>query len=207
MSSHVPAGRALSSRPRRWFVVALALGLLLAVVAPVMAEAGTGEGSAVPAGAGESQIGWIACGDQLECARVPVPLDWGDPDGPRIELSVIRRLASRPDQRIGSLFVNPGGPGDSGVAYAAERAPPCDLTKALESSAGHPRRRRRQRSGDCFAVGERAAFWKAAGAHHRARSAYCQDDRAAQRGARNAWLGHIPRPTPPGHGQPASAGR
>ena len=30
-------------------------------------------------------------------------------------LAVIRHLASQPEQRIGSIFVNPGGPGESGV--------------------------------------------------------------------------------------------
>jgi pimeloyl-ACP methyl ester carboxylesterase len=46
---------------------------------------------------------------------VRVPLDWARPKGPKITLAVIRYLASGPDQRIGSLFVNFGGPGDSGV--------------------------------------------------------------------------------------------
>jgi hypothetical protein len=48
-------------------------------------------------------------------------LDWRHPDGPTITLAVIRHLASRPGQRIGSLFFNPGGPGDSGAAAVAER--------------------------------------------------------------------------------------
>jgi pimeloyl-ACP methyl ester carboxylesterase len=51
----------------------------------------------------------------LECAKVPVPLDWDRPNGKKIELSVIRYLASRPQDRIGSMFVNPGGRGQSGV--------------------------------------------------------------------------------------------
>ena len=46
-------------------------------------------------------------------ATVPVPLDWRHPGGPSIDLAVIRHLASRPGQRIGSLCLNPGGPGDS----------------------------------------------------------------------------------------------
>jgi len=53
-------------------------------------------------------------------------LDWRHPGGRTITLSVIRHLASRPDQRIGSLFVNPGGPGDSGVGYVAERGEALD---------------------------------------------------------------------------------
>jgi len=63
----------------------------------------------------QSGIAWTSCGDRLECARVPVPLDWSDPNGKHIELAVIRHLASRAEERIGSMFINPGGPGDSGV--------------------------------------------------------------------------------------------
>ena len=55
---------------------------------------------------------WTPCGD-LECARVPVPLDHADPLGPTLELAVARRSATR-TPRLGTLFVNPGGPGASG---------------------------------------------------------------------------------------------
>ncbi len=44
-----------------------------------------------------------------------VPLDWSDPDGEQITLAVIKRLASKPDQRIGTMFTDPGGPGDTGI--------------------------------------------------------------------------------------------
>ena len=40
--------------------------------------------------------------------------------------AVIRHLASRPGQRIGSLFLNPGGPGDSGVAAVTGRGEALD---------------------------------------------------------------------------------
>lgn len=70
---------------------------------------------AAPAHAAGERIDWRACGQQLECAKVPVPLDWDRPDGRQIKLAVIRRPASRPGRHIGSLFVNPGGPGMSGI--------------------------------------------------------------------------------------------
>ena len=47
------------------------------------------------------------------CARVSVPLDYDDPGGTVIELALKRRSAS--GTSIGSLFINPGGPGGSGV--------------------------------------------------------------------------------------------
>jgi pimeloyl-ACP methyl ester carboxylesterase len=63
-------------------------------------------------------IDWGPCdpaGPRLQCARVRVPLDWDRPHGRMISLSVIRHLASKPERRIGSMFINPGGPGESGV--------------------------------------------------------------------------------------------
>jgi pimeloyl-ACP methyl ester carboxylesterase len=44
-----------------------------------------------------------------------VPLDWKVPRGRTISLAVIRLLASKPKARVGTLFINPGGPGDTGV--------------------------------------------------------------------------------------------
>jgi hypothetical protein len=43
------------------------------------------------------RIAWRECGDRLQCARVPVPLDWARPDGPKISLALARHLASRPE--------------------------------------------------------------------------------------------------------------
>jgi hypothetical protein len=63
-------------------------------------------------------IAWHNCGKNVECAQVQVPLDWNSPAGPKISLSVARHLASKPNQRIGSLFVNYGGPGVAGVPHA-----------------------------------------------------------------------------------------
>ena len=70
-------------------------------------------------GTAAARIDWSKCPEglpHLECARVRVPLDWDRPDGAKITLKVIRHLASRPEQRIGSLFVNFGGPGVAGAA-------------------------------------------------------------------------------------------
>ena len=60
-------------------------------------------------------IVWKPCGEQLQCARVQVPLNWDRPGGRTIHLAVIRHLASDPDRRAGTFFFNPGGPGSSGV--------------------------------------------------------------------------------------------
>jgi pimeloyl-ACP methyl ester carboxylesterase len=56
---------------------------------------------------------------QAQCTRLTVPLDYSKPDADTITLGVLRSPASRPDQRIGSLVINPGGPGVAGVPTAA----------------------------------------------------------------------------------------
>jgi pimeloyl-ACP methyl ester carboxylesterase len=93
---------------------------VVVVVCLIAVSVSTQYAAASTAGPGreETGIAWTRCkglGKQFECARVPVPLDWDRPNGEHIELSVIRHLASRPRQRMGSMFVNPGGPGQSGV--------------------------------------------------------------------------------------------
>jgi pimeloyl-ACP methyl ester carboxylesterase len=45
-----------------------------------------------------------------------VPLDYAHADGPTTTVALIRRLAGDPSQRIGSLVIDPGGPGESGLA-------------------------------------------------------------------------------------------
>ena len=64
----------------------------------------------------DQHIQWTACGS-AECGTVTVPLDYANPEGDTIELSVTR-VASNGGGRLGSLFVNPGGPGGSAVDYA-----------------------------------------------------------------------------------------
>jgi pimeloyl-ACP methyl ester carboxylesterase len=164
MPSKITAGGILSNRTSRAVVVAVIVGVFLAIVAPVTADAGTPRGSATTGGAGVPQITWAACGPRLECASVPVPLDWAHPRGPRIDLAVMRHLASRPERRIGSLFVNPGGPGDSGVAEVAERGEALDaMTGGRFDIVGWDLRGGAGASAPvtCFAdASERASFWQ-----------------------------------------------
>ncbi len=62
---------------------------------------------------------WEPCAIQRECTTVTAPLDWNSPADGSIELAVIRSIAGEPDDRVGSLLVNPGGPGGSGWDYVA----------------------------------------------------------------------------------------
>jgi pimeloyl-ACP methyl ester carboxylesterase len=62
------------------------------------------------------KLTWAGCGDSFQCSELTVPIDYAHPGGDDIRLSVIRLRAS--GHRLGSLVVNPGGPGGSGVDYA-----------------------------------------------------------------------------------------
>jgi pimeloyl-ACP methyl ester carboxylesterase len=63
-------------------------------------------------------VTWQACRGSFECATIEVPLDYGDPAGTTLSVALLRTPATDDARRIGSLLVNPGGPGVSGVAYA-----------------------------------------------------------------------------------------
>src|SRR4051794_14650565 len=59
----------------------------------------------------------------LECARLTVPLDYARPQSDKIAIGVLRHRALDPADRIGSLVMNPGGPGGSGMEAAARLVP------------------------------------------------------------------------------------
>ena len=56
----------------------------------------------------------------FSCAVITVPLDYANPKGETISIAVKKRAATGGHSQ-GALFINPGGPGDSGVSFA-ERA-------------------------------------------------------------------------------------
>ena len=63
----------------------------------------------------EQEPEWRDCGDGFECTRVGAPLDWDRPDSETIELAVVRHPAV--GEKLGTLFVNPGGPGSGGADF------------------------------------------------------------------------------------------
>lgn len=91
----------------------------------------------VPAGLQEfygQQLDWGSCrgfaesneqlsyfrNSSLQCARLTVPLSYDEPDGPTIDLAVLKAPATDNSRRIGSLIFNPGGPGGSGIDTVAQ---------------------------------------------------------------------------------------
>ncbi|MBO3734246.1 alpha/beta fold hydrolase [Glycomyces sp. NEAU-S30] len=68
-------------------------------------------------GGGRGSIDWRPCegAPEFDCATVEVPLDYERPRGEKIEIALARRPATNPEERIGSILMDPGGPGGSGV--------------------------------------------------------------------------------------------
>ena len=71
------------------------------------------------------EVSWYPCGDsggiqktdeqgKFSCATVTVPMDYNNPDGKTIQVAVKKRAAD--GESRGSLFINPGGPGGSGIS-------------------------------------------------------------------------------------------
>lgn len=93
-------------------------------------------------------ITWEACTQQdlvdagFECGRVVVPRDRTNPSGPTFSIAVTRhRSAGTDEERIGSLFFNPGGPGGSGLESAADvwGALPDELRSRFDLVSWDPR--------------------------------------------------------------------
>ena len=90
--------------------------LTLALASPLVAAAG---GSTVAAKDRPvvPVLTWSDCGDGLQCATAAVPLDYDRPADEQITLALARRPATDPARRLGSLFVNNGGPGNSVIDF------------------------------------------------------------------------------------------
>ncbi|MFC5661864.1 alpha/beta hydrolase [Kitasatospora misakiensis] len=86
------------------------------------------------------KLAWAACQDDpktekidesaVQCAALKVPLDYANPTGDTLDVAVVRSPAGKPDQRIGSVVIDPGGPGGSGVRMI-QRSP-----KQFEGAVG-----------------------------------------------------------------------
>ncbi|WP_242614314.1 alpha/beta hydrolase [Actinomadura roseirufa] len=101
--------------------LAVAAGGTVSAVTASASAAGAGAPSAVAA----KGIAWGKCEvsgpndpmGKAECAQVPVPLDHRKPNGRKISVAVSRFKHTDSRNYQGVLFVNPGGPGASGLPY------------------------------------------------------------------------------------------
>jgi pimeloyl-ACP methyl ester carboxylesterase len=102
-------------------VVAVAVSLVgVCAGAPLVGASTT---HPAPATAPSSKLDWKRCGADSECAKLTVPLDYEHPkNGKTIKVAVLRVPATDRKNRIGSLLMNPGGPGAPGAEFAREFA-------------------------------------------------------------------------------------
>ncbi|MEU3413118.1 alpha/beta hydrolase [Streptomyces sp. NPDC006658] len=69
------------------------------------------------------RLRWRECGAPgFECATMKAPLDYASPGAGTVRLAVARKKATGTAGRLGSLLVNPGGPGGSAVGYLQQYA-------------------------------------------------------------------------------------
>ncbi|UFU07154.1 alpha/beta hydrolase [Ruania halotolerans] len=105
-----------SARARSAAIAAAGLALLTACAGAAPMVQPTGSTVTAPEGLEEyyaQEVSWAECGENFDCADVSVPLSYDDPGGETITLAV--KVHRAVDQAQAALFVNPGGPGGSGV--------------------------------------------------------------------------------------------
>ena len=91
-----------------------------AIVLAVFALTGSPSVSAAPSAApvtAAGPISWSDCGNGFQCGKLTVPVDYQNPNGATIDLALQRLPARTASTRIGSLLVNPGGPGGSAIEF------------------------------------------------------------------------------------------
>ena len=81
------------------------------------------------------EVEWEDCG-ALECASINVPIDWEDEKSDSVQIALAKQPAA--DDSQGTIFVNPGGPGGSGVEFV-EYAVTQDLADNFDIVGWDPR--------------------------------------------------------------------
>jgi pimeloyl-ACP methyl ester carboxylesterase len=75
--------------------------------------------SPLPPPPAPNALNWQTCRQAFQCAFLNVPLDYREPSGRQIDVALMRLPATQPSRKIGSLLVNPGGPGGSAIDFMA----------------------------------------------------------------------------------------
>ncbi|MFJ9814220.1 alpha/beta hydrolase [Streptomyces sp. NPDC101151] len=142
-------------------VVAAVVTCSTVLAGPDLAGAGGTPAPAVPA----PQLKWKPCvkGGRFDCATAEVPLDYRDPGGRSIELAVVKRKATGPGRRIGTLFFNPGGPGGPGTVQMPQsyESFPREVRERFDIVSWDPRGVGSSTAVNCFASSGQAAAWTA----------------------------------------------
>jgi len=123
----------MKSAPRRFAALCVALASLLVLSActlpfmptptakPSTSTVDPSIAASAPKGLEKfysQSVEWSSCEDGFHCAKVQVPLDYANPGAGDISLSIIKLPSTSNKQ--GSVLVNPGGPGGSGVDFVKD---------------------------------------------------------------------------------------
>ncbi|MEU1402740.1 alpha/beta hydrolase [Streptomyces sp. NPDC005728] len=105
---------------------------------------------------------WRSCGvSGFQCATMKAPLDYAKPGAGDIRLAVARKNATGKDKPIGSLLVNPGGPGGSAIAYLQSYAGigyPAEVRARYDMVAMDPRGVARSEPVECLGARQMDAY-------------------------------------------------
>jgi pimeloyl-ACP methyl ester carboxylesterase len=151
----------MASRRRCAAALAAAVVCPTMFTGPALAPAGGAPSPSVPA----VRLDWRPCvrGSRFDCATAKVPLDYRDPGRRTIELAVIRRKATGPGRRIGTLFFNPGGPGGPGTVQMPQNYGffPQEVRERFDIVSWDPRGIGNSTAVNCFGNREEADAWAA----------------------------------------------
>ncbi|MER6421311.1 alpha/beta hydrolase [Streptomyces sp. NPDC001137] len=102
----------------------------------------------------EQKLSWRTCGPTgFECATMKAPLDYARPDAGDVRLAVARKKATGKAKPLGSLLVNPGGPGGSAIGYLQQYAGvgyPAEVRARYDMVAVDPRGVARSEPVECL---------------------------------------------------------
>ncbi|MFJ3876876.1 alpha/beta hydrolase [Streptomyces sp. NPDC090077] len=108
-------------------------------------------------------LDWTPCvpGSPYDCATARVPLDHSAPAGRTVDLAVVRRKAADGAHRIGTLFVNPGGPGGPGTVQVPQNYDsfPKEVRDRFDIVSWDPRGIGNSTAVNCFGSSGGAEAW------------------------------------------------
>ncbi|QKZ19728.1 alpha/beta hydrolase [Streptomyces chartreusis] len=169
-----PGARVRSRNRRRAGMIGALVGVA-ALLASACTSGGSTHAGSGPAEAGPAEAGlvalprstpaaltpyytqkltWRSCGvPGFQCATMRAPLDYTKPEAGNTQLAVARKKATGPGKPLGSLLVNPGGPGGSAIGYLQQYAGigyPTDVRARYDMVAVDPRGVARSEPVECL---------------------------------------------------------
>lgn len=117
-----------------------------------------------------TEFKWTPCYDRQQCARLLLPLDYFNPDGPTtaIALRMIPAASRGTPSYRGTLLINPGGPGEAGTNLVARSGANISaiVGDSFDVLGFDPRGTGASTPhADCFGGPSRKAIWQTQGGH------------------------------------------